>query len=311
MKGFTKVCLIVSALLICIAAVCLGAGIALGGGLNEVRAMAEAGELNVGGWHIGRWDFFWNDDWDDEEPAEIEDGIVNKQFDADGIKELDIEIRFGEVLIQDSETDQIQVIVDAPANYKYQCKKSGQALKLIDKTPSRRWRPGLSGDVNVMIAIPKGKAFKEFSFKTDAGSVHMTHRILADEAALEIDAGELIAEEVIAEKELSVDVGAGNASISRFSAGELAADCGVGELSLSGTAQNEVDAECGVGTISLTLMGRQEDFDYKIDCGLGQVRVNGDEYSSLSVDKVIDNGAGKEVSLTCGVGTISVKVEEE
>ena len=93
----------------------------------------------------------------------------------------------------------------------------------------------------------------------------MTHRILADEAALEIDAGELIAEEVIAEKELSVDVGAGNASISRFSAGELAADCGVGELSLSGTAQNEVDAECGVGTISLTLMGRQEDFDYKID----------------------------------------------
>ena len=272
MKGFTKVCLIVSALLICIAAVCLGAGIALGGGLNEVRAMAEAGELNVGGWHIGRWDFFWNDDWDDEEPAEIEDGIVNKQFDADGIKELDIEIRFGEVLIQDSET---------------------------------------SGDVNVMIAIPKGKAFKEFSFKTDAGSVHMTHRILADEAALEIDAGELIAEEVIAEKELAVDVGAGNASISRFSAGELAADCGVGELSLSGTAQNEVDAECGVGTISLTLMGRQEDFDYKIDCGLGQVRVNGDEYSSLSVDKVIDNGAGKEVSLTCGVGTISVKVEEE
>ena len=316
MKGFTKICLLISLIFVCIGTVCFVVGAALGSGLKEVRAMARNGDFDIGNLHIGGWYIPYieiNDDDFSEEDLEIERGIVSESFSPQEVKNMEINIQYGAVYVTDSETDQIEISVNAPKKTAYQCGVDGKTLKLLDKTSRYSWdamRRGLSGKAEITIAIPKGTMFDEIELITDAGGIELSHALAAKEIRFELDAGELTAEEVTAD-EFSVEVGAGNLEIAQFTAGTLDVDCGLGRTELSGKASQEVSADCGVGQIVLNLTGQEEDYDYEISCGLGSIRINEKTYSSLSTEKEIDHHAGRNIELDCGVGEIEVTVKEE
>lgn len=318
MKGFTKICLIVSLIFVCVGAACLCAGAALGSGLKEVWAMAGNGEFQVGDLHIGGWNvpYIINTDEEgfSEEELEIEKGAVKESFSAQEIENLEINIRYGAVYVTDSETDQIEIAVNAPKKNAYQCKKEGNTLKLVDKTSRYSWNAlyrRLRDKVEIMIAIPQGTVFDEVELTTDAGGIEISHAVEAKKVRFELDAGELIAGEVTAEDAFSVETGAGNLEIAQFTTEYLDVDCGVGKTELHGEAFKEVEAKCGVGQIVLDLKGEEDDYDYEISCGLGSVRLNGKTYSTLSTEKEIDHHAGRKIELECGVGEIEVTVKEE
>lgn len=149
------------------------------------------------------------------------------------------------------------------------------------------------------------------AFATNAGKIEISHAIFADEVEFEVDAGELTAEQVTAGDEFLATVDAGRIEIERFDACTLEVGCGLGEVELCGKVLEGLDADCGMGRIALKLLGRRGDYDYTISCGLGMVTLNGTNYSALGTDKEIDNGAGNEVNLKCGIGEITVEVEEE
>lgn len=52
---------------------------------------------------------------------------------------------------------------------------------------------------------------------------------------------------------------------------------------------------------------QQDNFNYSIDCGIGEVILGGESYSSLGVSREIDNDAEKKMELDCGVGQIHVE----
>lgn len=307
MKKFTKLCLVVCLILVCIAALCMGAGIAMGSGLEEVQHMADNGELNVGNWHIGDREFFWDSNEEGLEQSEGEKGSVNTSFPETEISSLHVDIKYGEVYFIDSASDTIEIDIDAPKRNTYKCENNHGTLKIKDKT-SGKWKPGTS-DVTVTIAIPEGKAFEEVKLTTNAGTMELTHEFMANELELELDAGELTAQRLNAEKEFSASVGAGSLKVEEFTARELDVDCGVGEADLRGTVEEKAEADCGVGQITLALLGKEADYDYEVSCGLGEVSINGTSYSSLSTEKKINNHAGREISLDCGVGEIDLTVE--
>lgn len=308
MKLFTKICLIISSVCICIAALCLGIGVALGSGIKEVKQMAGSGDLNIGNWHIGDTQFFYSPDEDD---LEIQEDSVSESFPAGDVKNLDIDIRYGEVYLEDSDSDKIEITVDAPKGNTYKCKNDNGTVVLEDKTPRYKWNGGFSHsyDVDITIAIPEGKEFEEVKIITSAGTIDSTHDFTADKIELNVDAGELVAERLEAKEEFIIDVGAGRLEVSDIKADKLDIDCGVGGVELTGTVSGKATADCGVGRIAMELAGNEEDYDYEISCGLGSVKINGKEYSSLSTDKEIDNNAGSKIELDCGVGEIDVIVE--
>ena len=161
------------------------------------------------------------------------------------------------------------------------------------------------------IAIPKGKKFEEVTFCTNAGKIEMTHSVWAQEVDFEINAGELVADQVTAGGEFAAKVDAGRLSVAKFEAETLEANCGLGEMELGGRALAGLSADCGMGRIELALIGREEDYDYTISCGMGVVQINGESYTALGTDREIDNGTGNEIELECGMGEIEVTVEEE
>ncbi len=66
----------------------------------------------------------------------------------------------------------------------------------------------------------------------------------------------------------------------------------------------------GDGTI--TLRGSEEDYNYKMSCGMGDLTVNGESYADLSGSyKVTNAGAVGTIDLDCGMGSIDFDIESE
>ncbi len=311
MKKFSKVILILCLVLVCVGVVCIGAGAAMGSSLEEVMRMADEGELNFRGFNICKG-LFYLDDLDDIEVLEDKEvlkGVVEQSFHAEDIKELDIELYYGKILIKDSESDEITVSIDAPKRRSYVCRAEGNTLTLEETTI----RPGVNSKslkADITIGIPAGKEFEEVDFCTSAGVVEITHNLLAREMTLEVDAGKLKADSITAEEELNLVAGAGEIILDTFLADTMELDCGVGNMELKGIVYRDLDASCGVGNIDLELEGKAEDYNYDISCGMGNIRINDTSYTALGRNKEIDNNAEGEISLDCGVGNIEIEINK-
>lgn len=299
MKIFTKICLIISAVCLGLAIVCLGLGTALGSGVREVKQMADNGELDMGNWHIGNWGFYYGSD---ETDTVNQTGTLSKE----DIDSLEIDLDYGVIYLKKSESEDIEVKVNAPESFRYKCENNDGTLLLKSKNSSRKWR---NSEITITVAIPSGMEFDEVDINTDAGRVESNCELVADMIDLNVDAGELVAEDVEAD-DVSIDVGAGRVEIDNLEADNLKVDCGVGKAEISGTVSDKVKADCGVGSIAMHLDGKEEDYDYKISCGLGSVNVNGETYSSLSTDKKINNHSDREIDLDCGIGEIEILLSE-
>lgn len=301
MKIFTKICLAVCLVLFGIGVLCIGAGTALGSGFKEVQQMADAGELNVGKWYIGNGPVYHDED--------VQMGDVSEVYAQEQVDSLRLDIQYGEVIFSDSSTENIEVNIHAPKRNAYSCENNNGTLKVKDKTRRSHWNIG-DYDVVIEISVPEGKVFDEVKIKTDAGRVNAEYKFHAKNIDLDLGAGELVADGFFADEKITASVGAGNMDIMEFSAEKLKIDCGVGNAKLTGNVEEKAEADCGVGNLTLTLFGTEEDYNYEIDCGVGEVHINGDSYSGLSERKDIDNEADKDIRLDCGVGQLKVKTVE-
>ncbi|MCM1258782.1 MAG: DUF4097 domain-containing protein [Roseburia sp.] len=311
MKKFSKVCLIICLVLVCVSIVCISAGAAMGSSINEVRRVADEGGFDF--WGITPVRGFFVNSWDyDEYSAEDDEmigGVVNETFLAEDINELSMDLYYGAITVEDSESENITISIDAPKRHNYSCKVSGGVLTLKETT--KRWKR-INWNYTkpkVVIGIPAGKKFSEVDINTSAGAVTIEHGLTGKDVSLEVDAGQMTAEKVTA-GELELEAGAGELIVDDFSADDLSIDCGVGSIEIKGKAEKEVDATCGVGSIVLKLAGRQEDYDYELSCGVGSIEINGESFTALGGSKHIDNDAPGEISLDCGVGTIEVEIKE-
>lgn len=131
-----------------------------------------------------------------------------------------------------------------------------------------------------------------------------------DEVSLEVDAGELLVENINA-RELNINIGAGRAVIKRFTAEKLEAECGAGEADITGKAGRSVQIECGVGEVTYRAAGRQQDYNYELECGIGELQVGTDSYSGLTKKQKIDNNGSIKMEIECGIGEVTVTFDEE
>lgn len=311
MKKFSKIVLILCLALVCVGIVCIGAGAAMGSSLEEVRQMANNGDIM--GFHIRNNGLFLFDldNLDDTlDDIEVLKGAVEQSFDAEDIKELDIELYYGSILIEDSESDQITVSIDAPKRRTYACKADGKTL-ILEETTKHAGANSNSLKADITIGIPAGMVFDEVDFNTSAGNVEITHSLLAREIALEVDAGKLKADSITAEKSLGLTAGAGEIILDNFLAETVDLDCGVGNMELKGRVERDLEASCGVGNIDLELEGEAEDYNYEISCGMGSIKINDKNYSALGREKEINNHAEGEISLDCGVGNIKLELKNK
>ena len=56
----------------------------------------------------------------------------------------------------------------------------------------------------------------------------------------------------------------------------------------------------------MTLQGAETDYDYQLECAMGGINLNGEEYSGLSKEKDIKNGGKGTIDVECSVGSIEI-----
>lgn len=304
MNKFIRVMLITFVTCLAVGGGLLIAGIALGGTWNDatveigddqydMRNLFDHGFLKFGG---------NTHDADDSDMSETV--LTNNELTvaADEIRDLDMTLRSCELQVSPSEDDQIRLEIEDGQEKHFSVRQKGGALSIND---SRKNKNHLKA-IRVNLQIPEDYVFQSVSMTLGAGNVRL-ERLAANEIDIEGGAGKIEAETLIAKDELNAEIGAGDFYIKSASLGETDIECGVGKFEIGSCELNgDADISGGVGDVNIGIIGEKEDYNYELSCGLGELAVFDDSYTSLGKDKEIDNDAPYTLSLECGVGRVNV-----
>ena len=201
-----------------------------------------------------------------------------------GIHGIDVEVsQISVQILEDTSVSDITVETEGiDSRIKLKVYEDYGELKIETAKRSHFFRNGYYG--TVWILLPQGRM---------------------DEVNLEIGAGALYVQNIQADS-ISIEVGAGEATIDHFKTDELDIDCGVGAVRAAGIFEREADLKCGIGSIDFTTYGQESDYNYEVDCNIGEVKIGSMHFSGIGRKKEIYNGMGKEMNVECGVGEISV-----
>lgn len=281
MKKSTKVMLIIACSLGVVGIGLTAGGAAMGASMEGMGIFEELKD--------GAWELLQVGDWEmDEEDvmvmmdAEEGDGKT-KTYDLDAVSEMEIDLRYDQLILRTHAESGIKVEVINDSGENVRVKTEGNTLEIEGSKKVQ--------DRVVKVYYPENYQFRKVEIEVDAGQVILENEIYAGELDVKIGAGEFMNDDRVEAVQADVEVGAGTVEISRF-------------------AVKQLDAECGLGSMILSLAGTESDYNYKLECGVGELVIGDDSYSGLSNKKDINNaGASGSITLECGMGNIYIDFE--
>ena len=216
------------------------------------------------------------------------DALDGNTVDMDFASDLEISLKYDELLIQEYDGDKIRVNVANDAKNDVVVKETSGKITITDTR---------SGNVKkkkqIKVIVPSGKDFDTVSLGVDMGTIDLECDLKVQELSVEVGAGEFSGYGNITAAYCDLQVGAGTIDIDQLDIQKLNADCGAGE-------------------IDMVVTGKEKDYNYNLSCGMGEIDLENSEYSGLGIEKTISNeGARKDMVLECGMGEIDVEFTGE
>lgn len=289
MRKFTKVMLVFACIFLAVGIGFSVAGAAMGASMEEMDFSEDfkhgAGKM----WNMVFEDNDWDFDWDDDDDGSYteanwtqKDGDV-RSYPVGSVEELEIDLHYDELILMTHSGENVLVEVENDDSQNVTVETSSNKLKI--KSKKRK------SNRCVTVSYPVGKKFSKVKINVGAGSVEVEDALYADELEVEIGAGEFVNEDSITVRSLDVEVGTGNAE-------------------LTDVTTDKIDGECGIGSLYMSVLGQETDYNYKLECGIGDISIGGESYSGFAKEKKINNpGATGEIDLECGIGSIELTFE--
>ena len=302
MKKFTKGMLIAAGIFAAAGIGLTAAGGVMGASMSELTGVNSLKRIL----RMTEWDDDYDDDHDDidddyEDHVEhdgmeystemgqkdMAPAVVGNESSMDGTvyqlkyqpTKLDIELKYDELILEEGDSFCVRVYDDNGKNVIV--KESSDTLKV-------RSSKKLSKTRKVCISYPEDVKLQELEIEMGAGTVYLNRDIETEKLSVEMGAGEFDSKNPVTAEEADLEIGTGSMTFADLSAKKISGECGLGEL-------------------DLTLTGTQEDYNYDLECGVGNLDVGSDSYSGLGREKNISNtGADRKLDLECGMGNVSV-----
>lgn len=170
------------------------------------------------------------------------------------------------------------------------------------KEKNHNWSLNNNYASDLIIYIPKNMiTLDEVNIESGAGKI-LIENLNTQELNLELGAGETKINNLNVTKTCDIDSGAGKVSILSGIVRNLDFDMGVGETNLTASLTGKSDIDAGVGNVNLTLLGNKENYQIKIDKGLGNVSLDG---TNLDMNRVYGTGNNR-IKIDGGAGNIKV-----
>ncbi|MDE6364481.1 MAG: DUF4097 domain-containing protein [Lachnospiraceae bacterium] len=234
--------------------------------------------------------------------------IKTNTFAADEVNRLELRLAAADVEIKEAVGREIRVEAENLSEERYRCELRDGVLVVHYQFKNALINLPNQQTVHITLYIPSGMFFESIVLEAGAGKVGMEEVPLScQKLNAEIGAGKWKAARLSVQKRLSVEIGAGKVKMKDVTAGSLSVHCGVGESVYRGRVNGELKVSCGVGSCKFQLENKECDFDYKLSCALGNIRLNGNKSGCLGNQKISSNGKvlGKAV-LECGLGSIEL-----
>ena len=111
--------------------------------------------------------------------------------------------------------------------------------------------------------------------------------------------------------EVDLEVGAGEADVKEIVANTMDIEVGAGQANITNLDVQKLNAETGTGELYVELVGSEADYSYYVECGIGEIKINGNSLGGFGSKQNITNpGASRFLSLECGIGQVQVAFQE-
>lgn len=340
MKKFTKGCLITALILfITGCAFCSVFGV-LGGfrQLDDInRNILRNHSINLGGINLDfrHWLWFelWDDeDWDEEDWPADSVGLASKgtmtqtQYRAADITGIDIEIGAANLVIKESEDDYIWIENNSTVKTVKHRLDHG-VFKLYSNKHTISW--GVNNNIKgkIYLYLPEGMELSEITLEAGAGQLDSI-ALEADEIDLELGAGTVTIQSLKGD-DIKINLGAGDADIGNITADvlsiegaagtitvddsdvrEMSLEVGMGNIEASARITGNADINCGMGNVNMQVQGAETDYNYSVECSMGNVVIGNSKYSGINGERTINNGSRSEFDIECGMGNIELYFTE-
>lgn len=306
MKKFMKGCAVTALVLIV-----LGVVLAVAAGSIRGRIAIEDTVRAVTGGRV-KLDLHLNPTSGDDGYYNIEDSdVFSKEYDivegnveryslGNNISKLDVEIGGCNLYVQESQDDEFYLEAENMRKMQSYVKEGTLHIKAL--------RTGEIWDetkkCEIILYVPANYSFQEAEFEVGAGYIDIG-TLTAGEVGLEAGAGSIEAD-LIQAQEVDASVGAGAISVYDMNVQDVSGEVGVGYMYLEGEISRRADMECSMGSLELYVRGAQTDFNYQVECGMGNLEIGEESYSGLAKETSINHQAAKNMDLECAMGSISV-----
>jgi len=232
---------------------------------------------------------------------------VDVSHSFENVKSLSAEPGVGTFTIKVGESDKVEVVAENVSE-KFSAEKSFSGeLKIKDNWSFWNLFNGnsnLNGKAKITIYIPKDFVAENIEIDAGAGNVNM-ESLTTKKLEINAGAGNIYGKNITANK-VKMDGGVGEITLEQANLTDVDIESGVGNVNVQGGMYGRSKIDCGVGEVKLTLTGSTDDYDLKIEKGLGSVYINNEKYSDLNWN---NSTASNSLDINGGVGDIEINFE--
>lgn len=163
-------------------------------------------------------------------------------------------------------------------------------------------------NTNLITLFVPDTVFSDVSIDIGAGAASLSS-LQCDTLNINVGAGELTLDGIDCGY-TTANVGAGAVTIKNGQTQNADFEVGLGELIYEGYIDADLNAEVDMGSITLQIKNAQEAHNYDLECNMGNITVGSKTYSGISIEKEIDNDADYNYALQCDMGNIAVFFED-
>lgn len=164
---------------------------------------------------------------------------------------------------------------------------------------------------SIIITLPRDFIAVKAKLELNACEL-IIDELSAETIDFDVDAGGVVARNINCTQEFKCDVGAGEIQLSRIDVSNADISCGAGIINAEGMISGKSHIDCGMGEVNLVLDSRQKDYSYLVSSSMGEVYLDEMQYGGINVNirqKNVDRD--NELKAEVGMGLVYVTFSDD
>ena len=260
MKKFTKITLILAAVLTIVGLTLCTTAISLSGGISEIRNLAKSGKLNFGNWHFEDGFYYRGENLLDVQ----EEWKIDIDLEASGnerlsgeyteqIRRIEMDLDIANVVVKSTDDEKLTVSMEDGYKKYYEEVHKNDTLKITYDVGGKTFKDG----PDITIYVPSDWSLSDIVIDLDLGNVEIR------ELPQEIESVE-------------IDVDMGNITVDNCVVSRKAVlDADMGAVNFSGELEGNLTMEADMGSAKAEINGKESDYNIELNADMGEVIYDG------------------------------------